>query len=104
MNLSSDFVNLLFRIEYADVTAVPGVTQKASPSTKAEFDEMINGTGVDEAELQREREKTNRWERNEIKQSPKIVSFFQAPPVSRDAEAVFKGGRNDRHDSSSSKV
>jgi solute carrier family 12 sodium/potassium/chloride transporter 2 len=49
-----------FRIEYADVTAVPGVTQKASPSTKAEFDEMINGTGVDEAELQREREKTNR--------------------------------------------
>merc|ERR1712088_886968 len=36
-----------FRIEYADVTAVPGVTQKASPSTKAEFDEMINGTGVD---------------------------------------------------------
>ena len=62
MNLFSDFVNLLFRIEYADVTAVPGVTQKASPSTKAEFDEMINGTGVDEAELQREREKTNRWQ------------------------------------------
>ena len=53
-------INFLFRIEYADVTAVPGVTQKASPSTKAEFDEMINGTGVDEAELQREREKTNR--------------------------------------------
>ena len=76
MDLSSDFVNLLFRIEYADVTAVPGVTQKASPSTKAEFDEMINGTGVDEAELQREREKTNRWERNEIKQSPKIASLF----------------------------
>merc|ERR1712012_1014523 len=49
-----------FRIEYADVTAVPGVTQKASPSTKAEFDELINGTGIDEAELQREREKTNR--------------------------------------------
>merc|ERR1712192_78077 len=48
------------KIQYADVTAVPGVTQKASPSTKAEFDEMINGTGVDEAELQREREKTNR--------------------------------------------
>ena len=76
MNLFSDFVNLLFRIEYADVTAVPGVTQKASPSTKAEFDEMINGTGVDEAELQREREKTNRLERNEIKQSPKMVSLF----------------------------
>ena len=52
--------NFLFRIDYVDVTAVPGVTQKASPSTKAEFDEMINGTGVDEAELQREREKTNR--------------------------------------------
>ena len=76
MNLFSDFVNLLFRIEYADVTAVPGVTQKASPSTKAEFDEMINGTGVDEAELQREREKTNRWERNEI-QSHIIVVFFR---------------------------
>ena len=42
------------------MTAVPGVTQKASPSTKAEFDELINGTGIDEAELQREREKTNR--------------------------------------------
>ena len=59
-NIMSDPIQLLFRIEYADVTAVPGVTQKASPSTKAEFDELISGTGVDEAELQREREKTNR--------------------------------------------
>ena len=58
---ANNLINFLLRIEYADVTAVPGVTQKASPSTKAEFDEMINGTGVDEAELQREREKTNRW-------------------------------------------
>ena len=57
---ANNLINFLLRIEYADVTAVPGVTQKASPSTKAEFDEMINGTGVDEAELQREREKTNR--------------------------------------------
>jgi len=49
-----------FRIEYADVTAVPGVTQKANPATKAEFDEMIAGVGIDESELQKEREKTNR--------------------------------------------
>ena len=63
MNPYADHLNnFLFRIDYVDVTAVPGVTQKASPSTKAEFDEMINGTGVDEAELQREREKTNRWQ------------------------------------------
>merc|ERR1712203_1213609 len=48
-----------FRIEFADVTAVPGVTQKASPATKAEFDELISGTGIDETELQKEREKTN---------------------------------------------
>lgn len=49
-----------FRIEFADVTAVPGVTQKADPATKAEFDELISGTGIDETELQKEREKTNR--------------------------------------------
>merc|ERR1719347_761156 len=49
-----------FRIEFADVTAVPGVTQKANPATKAEFDEMIAGVGIDESELQKEREKTNR--------------------------------------------
>merc|ERR1712106_824678 len=30
-----------FRIEYADVTAVPDVTKKADPATKAEFDAMI---------------------------------------------------------------
>jgi len=49
-----------FRIEYADVTAVPDVTKKANPATKAEFDAMIQGTGIDESELQKEREKTNR--------------------------------------------
>jgi solute carrier family 12 sodium/potassium/chloride transporter 2 len=49
-----------FRIEYADVTAVPGVTQKANTATKAEFDLMISGAGIEESELQKEREKTNR--------------------------------------------
>lgn len=49
-----------FRIEFADVTAVPGVTQKAKPETKAQFDAMIDGVGIDETELQKEREKTNR--------------------------------------------
>ena len=59
------------------MTAVPGVTQKASPSTKAEFDELINGTGIDEAELQREREKTNRWERNENSLLKLSLLFFR---------------------------
>jgi len=57
-----NFASMLsrFRIEYADVTAVPGATQKANPATKAEFDSMISGVGIDESELQKEREKTNR--------------------------------------------
>ena len=42
------------------MTAVPGVTQKAEAATKAEFDALIEGSGVDETELQKEREKTNR--------------------------------------------
>jgi len=49
-----------FRIEYSDVTAVPDVTKKADPATKAEFDDMINGLGIEDTELQTEREKTNR--------------------------------------------
>jgi len=49
-----------FRIEYADVTAVPDVTKKADSATKAEFDAMIDGVGIQEEELQSEREKTNR--------------------------------------------
>ena len=50
-----------FRIEYADVTAVPDVTKKADAATKAEFDAMIAGVGFKEEELQSEREKTNRY-------------------------------------------
>merc|ERR1719153_1094762 len=49
-----------FRIDYADVTAVPDVTKKADSATKAEFDAMIDGAGINEEELQSEREKTNR--------------------------------------------
>eukprot|EP00092_Neocalanus_flemingeri_P010472 GFUD01011283.1.p1 GENE.GFUD01011283.1~~GFUD01011283.1.p1 ORF type:complete len:1082 (+),score=181.23 GFUD01011283.1:264-3509(+) len=49
-----------FRIDYADVTAVPDVTKKADPATKAEFDALISGVGIEESELQSEREKTNR--------------------------------------------
>ena len=37
-----------FRIEYADVTAVPDVTKKADAATKAEFDAMIAGVGIEE--------------------------------------------------------
>lgn len=63
--LDADTVNLAsmlkrFRIDFADVTAMPGVTKKADPATKAEFDKLIEGAGIDEAELQAEREKTNR--------------------------------------------
>ena len=50
-----------FRIEYSDVTAVPDVTKKADAATKAEFDAMIAGVGIEEEELQSEREKTNRY-------------------------------------------
>jgi len=49
-----------FRIDYSDVTAMPDVTKKADPETKKEFDALIEGTGIDESELQKEREKTNR--------------------------------------------
>merc|ERR1711997_556084 len=41
-----------FRIEYADVTVVPDVTKKADPKTKAEFEKLIEGAGIDDMELQ----------------------------------------------------
>ena len=49
-----------FRIDYETVTALPDVTKKADPATKAEFDAMIAGCDIPEAQLQEEREKTNR--------------------------------------------
>lgn len=49
-----------FRIDFETVSALPDVTKKAEAATKAEFDAMIEGCGVDESELQGEREKTNR--------------------------------------------
>ena len=52
-----------FRIEFESVNALPDVTKKAEASTKAEFDDMIDGCGISEAELQEEREKTNRYKR-----------------------------------------
>jgi len=63
--LDAETINLAsmlkrFRIDYSDVTAMPDVTKKADPETKKEFDEMIAGTGIEESELQKEREKTNR--------------------------------------------
>jgi len=63
--LDAETINLAsmlkrFRIDFSDVTAMPDVTKKADPETKKEFDAMIAGTGIEEAELQREREKTNR--------------------------------------------
>ena len=50
-----------FRIDYSDVIAIPDVTKKASPETKAEFEKMIAGCGIPEEELKEEREKTNRY-------------------------------------------
>jgi len=63
--LDAETINLAsmlkrFRIDYSDVTAMPDVTKKADPETKKEFETLIAGTGIEEAELQREREKTNR--------------------------------------------
>jgi len=49
-----------FRIEYADVTVVPDVTKKADGKTKAEFEKLIEGAGIDDMELQVDKEKTNR--------------------------------------------
>ena len=37
------------------------MTKKAEAATKAEFDALVEGCGLAEAELQEEREKTNRW-------------------------------------------
>ncbi len=51
-----------FRIDYSDVIAIPDVTKKAEPSTKAEFEALIAGCSISEAELSREREKTNRFD------------------------------------------
>ena len=50
-----------FRIEFESVNALPDVTKKAEASTKDEFNAMIDGCGIPEAELQEEREKTNRY-------------------------------------------
>ena len=49
-----------FRIDYTDVTVVPDVTKKADPKTKKEFDEIIQGAGIEAMELQLDKEKTNR--------------------------------------------
>ena len=43
---------------------VPDVTKKAEPATKAEFDELIQGAGIDDMELRLDREKTNRQEKS----------------------------------------
>ena len=49
-----------FRIDFSDVIIIPDVTKKAEPATKAEFDELIQGAGIDDMELRLDREKTNR--------------------------------------------
>jgi len=49
-----------FRIDYSDVNVIPDVTKKADASVKAEFDKLVEGCNIDPAELQAEREKTNR--------------------------------------------
>ena len=60
VNLEYAFVSDRFRIEYADVTVVPDVTKKADGKTKAEFEKLIEGAGIDDMELQVDKEKTNR--------------------------------------------
>ena len=49
-----------FRIDYADVTVVPDVTKKADAKTKSEFNDLIQGAGIETTELQLDKEKTNR--------------------------------------------
>jgi len=49
-----------FRIDYSDVNVIPDVTKKADASIKAEFDSIVEGCNIDPADLQAEREKTNR--------------------------------------------
>ncbi len=49
-----------FRINYSDVIAIPDVTAKAQQATKEEFQEAISGADIELAELNREKERTNR--------------------------------------------
>ncbi len=49
-----------FRINYSDVIAIPDVAKKASTATKEEFAEAIAGADIELAELNREKERTNR--------------------------------------------
>ncbi len=49
-----------FRINYSDVIAVPDVTKKAEASTKEEFQSAIAGANIGLAELNQEKERTNR--------------------------------------------
>lgn len=84
-----------FRIEYADVTAVPDVTKKADAATKAEFDAMIAGAGIEEEELQSEREKTNRhlrlteMLRQYSKESEMIVMTLPLPRRGHTSPALY---------------
>merc|ERR1712106_465329 len=84
-----------FRIEYSDVTAVPDVTKKADPATKAEFDAMIEGAGIQEEELQSEREKTNRhlrlteMLRQYSKESEMIVMTLPLPRRGHTSPALY---------------
>ena len=50
-----------FRIDYSDVIVIPDVTKKADPATKAEFQALIAGSDIGEEELEKEKEKTNRY-------------------------------------------
>jgi len=84
-----------FRIDYADVTAVPDVTKKADAATKAEFDAMIAGAGIEESELQEEREKTNRhlrlteMLRQYSKESEMVVMTLPLPRRDHTSPALY---------------
>ena len=42
------------------MTVVPDVTKKADAKTKSEFNDLIQGAGIETMELQLDKEKTNR--------------------------------------------
>ena len=58
-----------FRIDYSDVVVIPDITKKADPSMKAEFQELISDCDISSDELDRELEKTNRYDTNSFADS-----------------------------------
>jgi Spy/CpxP family protein refolding chaperone len=49
-----------FRIKASDVIIIPDVMRKADNETREEFKALIDGQGIDERELNAQKERTNR--------------------------------------------